>query len=81
MPVHSLSQQTARFEDLHSNTGCAGDGVHNVSGATRELSLWARWSHNASLIAGKHPAVPPLFVDLGRVLYLQASSAGSKAGD
>ena len=41
MPIHTFTQQAARFADVHGITGCAGDDVNNVGGAARERSLWA----------------------------------------
>ena len=45
--VHAAS---SLFANVHGITGCAGDGVHNVGGAARELSLWAGKRDNASLL-------------------------------
>ena len=79
MPIHTFTQQAARFADVHGIAGCAGDGVHNVGGAASELSLWAGKRDKASLldqragcapgrIAEKVAAVSRLFLCFGRVL-------------
>ena len=47
MPIHTFTQQAARFADVHGITGCAGD---DVGGAARERSLWAGKRDNASLL-------------------------------
>ena len=39
MPIHPFTQQAARFTEVHGITGRAGDGIHDVGGAARELSL------------------------------------------
>ena len=49
MPIHTFTQQAARFANVHGITGCAGDGVHNFGGVASELSLWAGKRDNLSL--------------------------------
>ena len=46
-----FTQQAARFTDVHGITGRADDGVHDVGGSARELSLWTGKWDNASLLA------------------------------
>ena len=50
MPIHPFTQQAARFTDVHCISGRADDGVHDVGGSARELSLWAGKLDNASLL-------------------------------
>ena len=50
MPIHTFTQQAARFADVHGITGCAGDDVDSVGGAARERSLWAGKRDNARLL-------------------------------
>ena len=50
MPIHPFAQQAARFTNVHGITGRADDGVHDVGGSARELSLWAGKWDNTSLL-------------------------------
>ena len=66
MPIHTFTQQAARFADVHGITGCAGDGVHNrVGGAASELSLWAWKRDNASLLDQRAGFAPGRIAEKG----------------
>ena len=87
MPVHPFTQQAACFTDVHGITGRADDGVHDVGGSARELSLWAGKWDNTSLLGQRVGFAPGRIAgkdascSFALVGFSQASPSGSKAGD
>ena len=65
MPIHTFTQQAARFADVHGITGCSGDDVNNVGGAARERSLWAGKRDNASLLDQRAGFTPGRITEKG----------------
>ena len=79
MPIHTFTQQAARFADVHGITGCAGDDVKTLAERQENVPCGlGRGTMPACLINGqvlhlaalqrKVPAVSRLFLCFGRVL-------------